>query len=529
MQATNYLFFLALLLCTGVLPAQNPALVPLPASVSRGTGTYALPATVNVVAEDPDAARVAEFLTDFLEVAGHPTSLNGTGTAAIRLRLTDDADGEAEGYHLLVDDAGVTVEASARAGLFYGVQTLFQLIGTEGAPLPYVEIEDAPRFAYRGMHLDVGRYMFPVDFIKKYIDLMAHFKFNTFHWHLTEDQGWRIEIKQYPRLQEVAAYRDETVEGRAQTRDRGQETFDHERYGGYYTQEEVKEVVAYATDRSITVVPEIELPGHARAALAAYPYLGCEEGAYETAETWGVFPEIYCAGKESTFEFLENVFREVLPLFPGKYVHIGGDEAPKDRWESCPHCQKRMEEEGLENEHELQSYFVQRMEKFLNEQGKTMIGWDEILEGGLAQNAVVMSWRGEAGGIEAAKQGHDVIMTPTDWCYFDYAQADPATEPLGPQAVITVEKVYGYEPLPEELTAEQQTHILGAQANLWTEYVKTPEHAEYMAYPRALALAEVVWSPQLVRDYASFVQRVKALRPLLDRWEVNYATHIFGK
>ncbi|HAA15671.1 MAG TPA: beta-N-acetylglucosaminidase, partial [Cytophagales bacterium] len=290
---------------------------------------------------------------------------------------------------------------------------------------------------------------------------------------------------------------------------------------------EVREVVAYATARNITVIPEIELPGHASAALAAYPHLGCTGGPYETAKTWGVFQDIYCVGRESTFEFLENVFEEILSLFPGPYVHIGGDEAPKSRWEECPHSQKRMQEEGLKDEHELQSYFVQRIEAYLNSQGKTMIGWDEILEGGLAPNAVVMSWRGEEGGIAAAQQNHPVIMTPVEWCYFDYYQADMETEPLAIKQLTTVEKVYGYEPIPSGLTEKEASLVLGAQCNLWSEYITSGEHAEYMVYPRALAMAEVLWSPAGKRDYDQFVERVGSLRPLLDTWDINYATHIF--
>src|SRR5699024_4171027 len=344
--------------------------------------------------------------------------------------------------------------------------------------IPVVEITDYPRFEYRGLHLDVGRHFFGVDFIKNYIDLLAMHKMNRFHWHLTEDQGWRIEIKQYPKLTEVGAWRDSTLVGHY-----GSGKYDDKRYGGFYTQDEIREVVAYAQKKYVTIIPEIELPGHASAALSAYPELGCKENYdYTIKSTWGVFEDIYCP-REETFTFLENVLTEVMDLFSSKYIHIGGDEAPKKQWEESEFAQKVIEREGLENEHELQSYFVTRIEKFLNKHGRQIIGWDEILEGGLAPNATVMSWRGIKGGIEAAKQHHDVIMTPTSYLYLDYYQASPETEPLTIGGWVPLQKVYSYEPVPEELTAEESKYILGAQGNVWTEYMKSGEKVEYMAYP----------------------------------------------
>ncbi len=510
-------------------PTGVPAIVPEPKSVRRIAGALEINGAFVIKAQTADETQVARFLLRGLRSIGADARIteNQSDNTVIALTISDGLSLGAESYELYIDEGGIKILAGDRAGLFYGTQSLIQILVTKKETVPYLEIKDAPRFGYRGMHLDVTRHMFPVSFIKKYIDMMSYFKFNTFHWHLTDDQGWRIEIKQYPELQKKGAYRAETAVGYTTTRTRAQAEYDGKPYGGFYTQEEIEGVVSYASARNITVIPEIELPGHARAALAAYPHLGCVGKSYETATTWGVFQDIYCAGKESTFEFLENVFDEVLPLFPGPYVHIGGDEAPKSRWEKCPHCQQRIAEEGLKDEHELQSYFVQRMESYLNGKGKSIIGWDEILEGGLAPNALVMSWRGESGGIAAAKENHQVIMTPTDWCYFDYYQADMDVEPLAIKQITTVEKVYGYEPVPAGLTKAEKAMILGAQCNLWSEYVTNGDHAEYMVYPRAIAMSEVLWSPRESRDYTDFVRRARTIRPLLDVWGINYAPHIF--
>lgn len=506
-------------------------IIPTPLSVKAGNDWIQLEKEVTIVASSDDEKNVAQLLQEFLQTKNIKSTISNSASSASSITLSTsvtDSLGN-EGYQLSIDKEGVKISASSGAGLFYGVQSLFQLFPASGeTELPYVAIADQPRFIWRGLHLDVGRHFFPLAFVKKYIDLMSHYKLNTFHWHLTEDQGWRIEIKKYPKLQEMAAYRKETVIGRATTRTRNEpHEYDKTRHGGYYTQEEVKEVVAYAAQRYITVVPEIEMPGHALAALAAYPELGCTGGPYETATTWGVFNEVFCAGKESTFVFLQDVLDEVIPLFPGKYIHIGGDECPKEGWKKCPLCQKRMKNEKLKDEHELQSYFVQRMEKYINSKGKSIIGWDEILEGGLAPNATVMSWRGEEGGIAAAQQNHDVIMTPSKWLYFDYMQDSSASEPLAVKVYVPVKTVYDYDPLPPQLTPGQAKHIIGTQANVWTEYMKTGDEVEYKVYPRAIALAEVAWSSIANKNYDDFIKRLNANQSLLDGWKVNYAKHVF--
>ncbi|NOX19362.1 MAG: family 20 glycosylhydrolase, partial [Chlorobi bacterium] len=366
-----------------------------------------------------------------------------------------------------------------------------------------------------GMHLDVGRHMFPVSFIKKYIDYLAMHKLNAFHWHLTEDQGWRIEIKKYPRLTEIGAWRKGTQIGKTAE-------IDSVRYGGFYTQDEAREIVDYAAKRFITVVPEIEMPGHSLAALASYPFLACASDSFEVGTKWGVYENIYCAGNDSVFTFLEDVLTEVMDLFPSKYIHIGGDEAPKTKWKECPKCQARIKNENLKDESELQSYFIARIEKFLNEHGRQIIGWDEILEGGLAPNADVMSWRGITGGIEAAKLKHNVVMTPGSHCYFDHYQSAPEGEPLAIGGFLPLEKVYSYEPIPEELNKDERKYIIGVQGNVWTEYIATPEQVEYMALPRMCALAEVAWSPVEKRDTKNFLERMNKHYERLDAMNVNY-------
>lgn len=348
---------------------------------------------------------------------------------------------------------------------------------------------------------------------------MAMYKLNTFHWHLTEDQGWRLEINQYPKLAEISSWRDETVVGHASR----SKVYDGIGYGGFYTQKQVKEIVQYATDRFITVVPEIEMPGHSTAVLAAYPELGCTGGPYNVVTTWGVHKDVFCAGKEETFKFLQNVLDEVCELFPSKYIHIGGDECPKDRWKECPDCQKRIKDNGLKDEHELQSYFIKRIEKYLNSKGRQIIGWDEILEGGLAPGASVMSWRGIKGGIEAAKQKHNVVMTPGSHMYFDHYQSKITDkEPLAIGGYLPLDVVYSYEPIPEELSADEQKYIMGAQANVWTEYIATTKYAEYMLFPRVCALAEVVWTPKEKKDFTDFSKRMDTEYLRLYRYGINY-------
>lgn len=499
-------------------------IIPLPAEATVMKEKADL-STLSIAATGAEAQQMTPILESILKAKNF--AITADGGKKLSLELVQDSTIKTEGYRLNVDDKGVSITASSGAGLFYGVQSFLQLVNAYGPQMPVVKVNDYPRFEYRGMHLDVGRHMFPVEEVKKYIDLLAVHKMNRFHWHLTEDQGWRIEIKKYPALQEVAAYRKETVIGHAGTANRNnKKDFDGKRYGGYYTQEEVKEIVKYAQDRYITVVPEIEMPGHALAALSAYPALGCTGGPYEAATTWGVFDDVFCAGKEETFAFLEGVMDEVITLFPGKYIHIGGDESPKTRWEKCPHCQKRMKTENLKDEHALQSYFIQRMEKYLNSKDRQIIGWDEILEGGLAPNATVMSWRGEEGGIAAAKQNHDVIMTPGNWCYFDHYQDTTGNEPLAIGGYTPVSEVYSYEPVPSQLSAAEAKHVLGAQANVWTEYIPTSEHLEYMVYPRGVAMAEVLWTQKDKKDYDSFLKRMKSHFKLLDELKVNYAKHI---
>lgn len=498
----------------------------MPASVTEKQDSFLLDKhTVIVASGDADRKTAALFNAWLKELTGYELAIKDQGDRNSIVLHTGSDSTNAEGYTLNVDSKGVAINGNSGRGTFYGVQSLIQLLPVQKAEamfIPGVSITDAPRFAYRGLHLDVGRHFFPVEFIKKYIDLLAMHKFNTFHWHLTEDQGWRIEIKKYPRLQEVASKRKETMAGRY-----ADNKYDGKPYGGFYTQEQVKEVVQYATDHFVTVIPEIEMPGHALAALAAYPNLGCTGGPYEVGTRWGVYDDVFCAGNDSVFTFLQDVLDEVLPLFPSKYVHIGGDECPKVRWEKCPKCQARMKQEGLKDAHALQSYFIQRMEKYLNSKGRQIIGWDEILEGGLAPNATVMSWRGIEGGIAAAKQKHDVIMTPGNFCYFDHYQSQGHNEPLAIGGFTPVSKVYAFEPVPTELNKDEARYIKGAQANLWTEYIGNTDYLEYMVYPRASALAEVLWSPADKRNYDNFLERLKVHVKRLDQKKVNYAKHVF--
>jgi hexosaminidase len=507
-------------------PKGSVSIIPMPASVSETADSFLLDKQTVIVANNESDKKTAALFNAWLrELTGYELAVKEQGDKNAILLQTGNDTTNAEGYTLTADHNNIIIKGNSGAGTFYGIQTLIQLLPLEKARamfVPGVNITDAPRFAYRGLHLDVGRHFFSVDFIKKYIDLMAMHKMNTFHWHLTEDQGWRIEIKKYPRLQEVASKRKETMAGRY-----ADNKYDGKPYGGYYTQEQVKEVVQYATDHFITVIPEIEMPGHSLAALTAYPNLGCTGGPYEVGTRWGVYDDVYCAGNDSVYLFLQDVLDEVMALFPGKYIHIGGDESPKVRWEKCPKCQARMKQEGLKDEHALQSYFIQRMEKYLNSKGRQIIGWDEILEGGLAPNATVMSWRGIEGGIAAAKQKHDVIMTPGEFCYFDHYQSKGTNEPLAIGGFLPVSQVYSYEPVPAALTSDEAKYIKGAQANVWTEYINNTNYLEYMVYPRAAALSEVLWSPKDKRNYDNFVDRLKVHVKRLDLKKVNYAKHVF--
>ncbi|MEZ4776093.1 MAG: family 20 glycosylhydrolase [Bacteroidia bacterium] len=514
------------------------SLIPRPASFTPGNGYFTIAKNTRIVlpANAPEINAMGDLLANQINQAtGFAPEVEMTDSPsptknAIVISL-DPAINHAEGYTLKATKENIAIQAQTPQGVFYALETLRQLFPPEfekpsGAltlAVPVVDIVDEPRYPYRGMNLDVSRHMFSVEAIKKYIDLMARHKFNTFHWHLTDDQGWRIEIKKYPKLTEVGAWRKETLIGHGA---RPPFEYDGKRYGGFYTQEEVKEVIAYAQERYVTIIPEIELPGHAQAALAAYPELGCTTGPFEVATRWGVMEDVFCP-TEATFTFLEDVLTEVAELFPSQYIHIGGDECPKTRWENSAFCQNLMRSEGLKDEHELQSYFIQRIEKFLLTKNRRIIGWDEILEGGLAPEATVMSWRGMEGGIEAARQKHDVIMTPTNFCYFDYYQGDPAIDPPAIGGNLTLEKVYSFEPTPTELNEEEANYILGSQANVWTEYIKTPEHLEFMVYPRACAMAEVVWSPKETRSWNDFSSRLAGHLKRLGLMGVNYAPHFF--
>lgn len=541
MKRLLYLFLSSAILCAGCNNGAGPdvkkniyAIIPAPLSLIEKAGKFSFSGKTRIILNplNSQTELSASFLASLVknvtgyapEISAGNKPLNGSVYFGI-----DTAIKNPSGYSLMVSGRRIEVRAGSPEGIFYAVQTLRQLMPPDveitdsghdkKLSVPACEINDEPRFRYRGMHLDVGRHMFPVETIKKYIDLLALHKMNYFHWHLTEDQGWRIEIKKYPRLTEVGSVRKETVVGHAGKKPN---VFDGQPYGGFYTQDEVRDIVSYAASRFITVIPEIELPGHSLAALAAYPELSCTGGPFEVGKTWGVFQDVFCAGKEETFTFLEDVLTEVFELFPSEYVHIGGDECPKTRWQKCSLCQKRIKDEGLKDEHELQSYFIRRIEKFALSKGKRIIGWDEILEGGLAPEATVMSWRGVKGGIEAAMQNHDVIMTPNTYAYLDYYQAEPANEPLAIGGYLPLEKVYSFNPLFDELTEEQNKHILGVQGNVWTEYITTPEHLEYMACPRMFAISEIGWTMPNKKDFEDFLARFEVQRKRYDAMNLNY-------
>lgn len=445
-----------------------------------------------------------------------------------------------EGYSLDIDPSKIIIKASSAAGFYYAVQSLKQLLpiavygdkesdSVEKWEVPCVHIDDAPRFSYRGMHLDVARHFFSVDEVKRYIDLLAMHKLNVFHWHLTDDQGWRIEIKKYPKLTEIGSIRKHTMV------EKNFDQYDNTPYGGYYTQDQIRDIVNYAKERFITIIPEVDLPGHMVAALASYPSLGCTGGPYEVQGMWGVHPDVLCAGKEETYEFVTDVLSEVIELFPSRYIHIGGDECPKDRWKKCPLCQARIRKLGLKTDKEhtaeerLQSYFMTRVEKFLNENDRQIIGWDEILEGGAAPNATVMSWRGTDGGVQAAKLRHNVVMTPNTYLYFDYYQSeDTQTEPLAIGSYVPLERVYDFEPVPDTLDNDSKKYILGAQANLWTEYISDFKQVEYMLLPRLDALSEVQWTQPENKNWVNFLDRLQHNIQVYDLKGYNYGKHIFG-
>ena len=515
-------------------------IVPQPVSITVKQGTFSLSAKTILVAgkSEKHEAEMLNFYLKKLYGFALPVKAKAGKNNSIVLKVNEQ--GRKDAYEFQSSANQITISAGGNEGLFYGTQTLLQLLPPEKTTgtyaVPLVTISDYPRFQYRGMHLDVGRHFFDVDFIKKYIDYLAYHKFNTFHWHLTEDQGWRIEIKKYPLLTSVGGFRNGTIIGRYPGTGNT-----NTRYGGFYTQEQVKDIVKYAMDRHINVIPEIELPGHASAAIAAYPQLSCfpEEDTQipanaawagskkgkQVQQTFGVFDDIF-APTEYTFNFLENVLDEVMTLFPSTYIHIGGDEAPKGNWKRSEFAHQLIKEKNLKDEHGLQSYFIQRIEKYLNSKGRKIIGWDEILEGGLAPNATVMSWRGEAGGIEAADQNHDVIMTPNTYCYFDHSQTkNEDSVVIG--GYLPLEKVYSYEPVPSKMNTTQVKHLLGAQANVWTEYMIYPSKVEYMIFPRMSALSEVVWSPKEKKNWDRFSSELPAIFKRYQFWGTNYSKAYF--
>ncbi len=517
--------------------AQHVNVIPQPVEVHHNEGTFHFTPETQLMfnTSDNDLAEVVDLSRELIKGAlGFEPAIvdeketEPAGNLVVHLNLPVAPDIKTEGYKLHIKNDRIFLNANTPTGVFYGFQTLWQLLtANEGNKLPVVEIVDYPRFAWRGLHLDVSRHFMPAEFIYKYIDYIAMHKMNVFHWHLVDDQGWRIEIKQYPKLTEVGAWRVDREHQHWNSREparKGEEAT----YGGFYTQQQIKNIVAYAQERKVTIVPEIEMPAHVMSALAAYPEYSCT-GENLGVPPGGVWPitQIYCAGNDSTFIFLENILTEVMDLFPSTFIHIGGDEADKSEWEKCPKCQQRINEEGLADEHELQSYFISRIEKFLNNHGRRLIGWDEILEGGLAPEATVMSWRGEKGGIEAAKMDHNVVMSPGSHCYFDHYQGDPSLEPLAFGGYTTLKKVYSYEPVPEELTAEEAKYVLGAQANVWTEYMPDGNHVEYMIFPRLSALSEVVWSPKEKRDWADFSKRMDTQYERYEKIGANYATSAF--
>ena len=539
------LIVIALLFSYLLASSQNTLnLVPMPAEVKMGKGIFSINKNTLIVIEGKGQNKNTLVLNEYLKnTVGYKLQIAKKNTASNTIVLnTNRLDSKISGSYILESNSkATTISGFDDAGISYGIQTLIQLLQTSNPlsnvkkfslSIPQLSIIDYPRFQYRGMHLDVARHFYPISFIKKYIDYLAAYKFNTFHWHLTDDQGWRIEIKKYPKLTQVGGFRNGTIIGRYPGKDN-----DSLRYGGFYTQAQIKEIVQYAADKYITVIPEIEMPGHASAAIAAYPQLSCfptedtqvpKGSAWsgitkgkQVQQTWGVFEDVF-APTDYTFNFLQDVLDEVITLFPSKYIHIGGDECPKEAWKKSEVCQQLIKENNLKDEHGLQSYFINRIEKYLNTKGKNIIGWDEILEGGLAPNATVMSWRGEAGGIEAAKQGHKVIMTPGKPVYFDHSQSkneDSVT--IG--GYNSIEDVYAYEPIPAALNSEQAKYVLGAQANIWTEYMKNERKVEYMLFPRIAALSEVLWSPKEKRNWNDFERRLPAIFENLEKQKINYS------
>ena len=497
--------------------------------------TLSAKTVISLGTNSQDMKRNANMLASYIEQATGIRPAIGKGKSGAAIILTiDKTIANAEGYKLDADAKQIRIAGASAAGVFYGIQTLrksLPLVNGKASKvsIPAVHIADAPRFAYRGTHLDVSRHFVTADSVRQFIDMLALHNINRFHWHLTDDQGWRIEIKKYPLLTQIGSKRAQTVIGHNSGK------YDGKPYSGFYTQKQIRDIVKYAADRYITIVPEIDLPGHMQAALAAYPDMGCTGGPYEVWQKWGVSDNVLCAGNDKTLTFIDNVLKEITQLFPSKYIHVGGDECPKTQWQKCPKCQARIKalnleaKDGHSAEERLQSYIITHASNYLKSLGRNTIGWDEILEGGLAEGATVMSWRGESGGIAAAKQHHDVVMTPNSYLYFDYYQSlDKANEPLAIGGYLPLETVYSYEPMPKELTADEARHIIGVQANIWTEYMPTFKQMQYMALPRLAALSEVQWSQPALKDYTNFTNRLTEFTHLYDRLGYNYAKHLYN-
>ena len=528
--------------------AQEVNIIPQPTSVTKKEGSFSISAKTALQIKSAGQQKAANFFNKFLqEFYGFQLKVTIGAGAKNAISLVNNNSKATKGTHTLESSSnGVVITGANEEGVFYGVQSLIQLLPIQKSAslnIPAVSIQDQPRFVYRGMHLDEGRHFFGMDFVKKYIDFIAMYKLNTFHWHLTEDQGWRIEIKKYPKLTSVGGFRNANIIGRYPGKGSN-----NTRYGGFYTQAQIKEIVKYAADRFVTIIPEIEMPGHASAAIAAYPELSCfpnestpaiptmhsattlealkKPGTKIVQETWGVFDDVFTP-TENTFTFLQNVLDEVMALFPSTYIHIGGDECPKESWKRSEFCQKLIKEKGLKDEHGLQSYFIGRIEKYLNSKGRQIIGWDEILEGGLAPNATVMSWRGEKGGIEAAKEKHNVIMTPGGWMYFDHQQ-NKKEDSVTIGGYTTIQKVYSYDPLPKEMDPADYKYVLGAQANVWTEYMNNTAKAEYMVFPRISALSEVLWTNKENKSWPSFEKKLLHEFKRYDNFKINYSKAYFN-
>ena len=513
--------------------------VPLPQEITAQKGKPFQLSSLTAISYtgDADMQRNATFLAGYLQaLAGIevPVAEGKVKGNSIDLRVAPKM-ASPESYRITVSERKILIEGGAASGVFYGIQTLRKALpvgGSSDVQVASAVVSGTPRFSYRGMHLDVSRHFFGEEFVKKYIDMLALHQINTFHFHLTDDQGWRVEIKRYPRLTEVGAWRNRTVVGR------NTGLYDHQRYGGFFTQEQIRRIVRYAADRYITVIPEIDMPGHMEAALAAYPELGCTGGPYEVEPNWGIFDDILCAGREETFTFVEGVLDELMELFPSEYIHIGGDEAPRTRWKDCQRCQQRIREEGItaegghSGEDRLQGYFMKRVEKYLNSKGRKAIGWDELLDCGVNPSTTIMSWRGVEGGMSASALGHDVIMVPTSWVYFDYYQTpedDYWHKPLLIGGFVPLEKVYSFEPAPDTMSEEARRHVIGLQANLWTEYVYTEEFAEYQVLPRMGALCELQWVQPSQKDYDAFKARERRLCDLYEALGWKYCRYAWEK